>query len=61
MTASHHIIEDEPRVGKFQVFEQTVELPAVECTPGAVEVISGLCLLPCVVVILKLQRQKGTG
>lgn len=39
------------------MFEQTVELPAVQCTPGTVEVISGLRLLPSVVVVLELDRK----
>lgn len=37
------------------MFEQTVEPPAVERTPGAVEVVSGLRLLPGVVVVLELE------
>lgn len=36
------------------MFEQTVELPAVQRTPGTVEVVSGLSLLPRVVVVLEL-------
>lgn len=41
------------------MFEQTVELPAVERAPGAVEVISGLRLLPGVVVVLELEVATG--
>lgn len=36
------------------MFDQTVELPAVQRTPGTVEVVSGLRLLPRVVVVLEL-------
>lgn len=56
MSPSHHIVEDEAGVGQFEVFEQTVELPAVEGTPGTVEVVSGLRLLPSVVVVLELEK-----
>lgn len=38
------------------MFEQTVQLPAVQRAPGAVEVVSGLRLLPRVVVVLELQE-----
>lgn len=55
--ASHHVVEDEAGVGQLEVFEQTVQLPAVEGTPGTVEVISGLGLLPCVVVVLELDTE----
>lgn len=51
---SHHVVEDEAGVRQFEVFEQTVELPAVQRTPGTVEVVSGLSLLPRVVVVLEL-------
>lgn len=40
------------------MFEQAVELPAVQCTPRTVEVVSGLRLLPCVVVVLKLEDNR---
>lgn len=52
---SHHIDEVEAGVRELEVFEQTVEPPAVERTPGAVEVVSGLRLLPGVVVVLELE------
>lgn len=54
---AHHIVEDEAGVGQFEVFEQTVELPAVEGAPGTVEVVSGLRLLPSVVVVLELNKK----
>lgn len=60
MRRTHHIVEDKTRVGQLEVFEQTVELPAVERTPGTVEVISGLGLLPSVVVVLKLGGKTET-
>ena len=42
------------------MFDQTVELPAVERTPGTVEVVSGLRLLLSVVVVLELdEKRKG--
>lgn len=55
---AHHVVEDEAGVRQFEVFEQTVELPAVQRTPGTVEVVSGLRLLPRVVVVLELNRRK---
>ena len=54
---AHHVVEDEAGVGQFEVFDQAVELPAVEGTPGAVQVFSGLRLLPSVVVVLELDRK----
>ncbi len=60
MSLSHHIVEDEAGVRQFEVFEKTVELPAVEGTPGTVEVVSGLRLLPRVVVVLELDRKTET-
>lgn len=54
---SHHVVEDEAGVRQFEVFEQTVELPAVQRTPGTVEVVSGLRLLPRVVVVLELNTR----
>lgn len=57
---AHHVVEDEAGVRQFEVFEQTVELPAVQRTPGTVEVVSGLRLLPRVVVVLELNRRKDT-
>lgn len=58
---SHHVVEDEARVRQFEVFEQAVELPAVQRTPRAVEVVSGLRLLPRVVVVLKLERNRDVS
>lgn len=55
---SHHVVEDEAGVGQFEVFEETVQLPAVQCAPRTVEVIPGLGLLPCVVVVLKLGKKE---
>lgn len=57
---AHHVVEDEAGVRQFEVFEQTVELPAVQRTPGTVEVVSGLCLLPRVVVVLELNGRTDT-
>lgn len=53
-SSSHHVGEDEAGVGQLEVFDQTVELPAVEGAPGTVEVVSGLRLLLRVAVVLKL-------
>lgn len=58
-SCSHHVVEVKARVGQLEVFEQTVELPAVERAPGAVEVVSGLRLLPGVVVVLELEVDTG--
>lgn len=58
---SHHVVEDEARVRQFEVFDQTVELPAVERTPGTVQVVSGLRLLPSVVVVLELNKRNTDG
>lgn len=55
---SHHVVEDEAGVGQFEVFDETVQLPAVQCAPRTVEVIPGLGLLPCVVVVLKLGKKE---
>lgn len=41
------------------MFEQTVQLSAVQRAPGAVEVVSGLRLLPRVVVVLELQEAEA--
>lgn len=57
--ASHHVVEVEAGVGELEVFEQTVEPPAVERAPGAVKVVSGLRLLPGVVVVLELWVDRG--
>lgn len=56
---THHVVEDEAGVGQFEVFDQTVELPAVQRAPGTVEVVSGLRLLPRVVVVLELDGRTG--
>lgn len=61
VSPSHHIVEDEAGVRQLEVFEQTVELPAVEGTPGTVEVVSGLRLLPRVVVVLELGGKTRDG
>lgn len=57
LNLTHHIVEDEARVRQLEVFDQTVELPAVQCAPRTVEVVSGLGLLPHVVVVLELDRK----
>ena len=41
------------------MLQQRVELHAVECAPGAVEVLSRLRLLPRVVVVQKLVDDPG--
>ena len=41
-------------MGELEVFQQGVELHAVERAPGAVEVLPRLSLLPRVVVVQKL-------
>lgn len=51
MTVPYHIVEDEARVGEFEVFEQAVEFAAVKGTPGTVKIISCLRLLPRVIVV----------
>jgi len=38
------------------VLDEAVELPAVEGAPGAVQVVSGLRLLPRVAVVLELHN-----
>lgn len=60
MCQSHHVVEDEARVGQLEVLEQAVELPAVERAPGTVQVVSGLRLLSGVVVVLELHRGRRT-
>ena len=57
----HHVVEVKARVGQFEVLEQAVELPAVERAPGAVQVVSGLRLLPRVVVVLELELDGGSA
>lgn len=54
----HHIVEDEAVVRQFEVFEEAVKFTAVKRTPGTVQVVSSLRLLPCVIVIQKLQREE---
>ena len=46
-------------MGELEVFQQGVELHAVERAPGAVEVLPRLRLLPCVVVVQKLVHDPG--
>ena len=54
----HHIVEDEAGVGEFEVFEQAVEFAAVQGTPGTVKIVSGLRLLPRVVVVQELNTDR---
>lgn len=42
---------------ELEVLEEAVELTAVQCAPGTVQVLSGLRLLPCVIVIQELQNK----
>ncbi len=58
---AHHIVEDESTVGQFEVFQQAVEFTAVECAPGTVQVVSGLCLLTSIIVVQKLWTNKNTS
>lgn len=44
---------------ELEVFEQAVEFAAVQSAPGTVEVISGLRLLPCVVVVQELKNNRS--
>lgn len=46
-------------MGEFEVFEQAVEFAAVQSAPGTVKIISGLCLLPCVVVVQELNKDRS--
>ena len=55
----YHVVEDEAGVGEFEVFEQAVELAAVERTPGTVKIVSRLSLLPCVVVVQELSENRS--
>lgn len=41
------------------MFDETVQLPAVDGAPGTVQVVSGLRLLPSVVVVLELSTDRG--
>lgn len=54
-----HIAEDEARMREFEVFEEAVEFAAVQSAPGTVEVISGLRLLPRVVVVQELNKNRS--
>lgn len=54
----YHVVEDEAGMGEFEVFEEAVEFAAVQGTPGTVKIISGLRLLPCVVVVQELDRDR---
>lgn len=38
------------------MLEQAVEFAAVQSTPGTVEIVSGLGLLPCVIVVQELLK-----
>ena len=40
--ATYHICEEEARVGELEMLEEWVENHAVESTPGAVQILSGL-------------------
>lgn len=54
----YHIVEDEAGMGELKVFEQAVEFAAVQGTPGTVKVISCFCLLPCVIVVQELKKDR---
>ena len=51
---THHVCEEKPRVGQLEMLQQRVELHAVECAPGTMEILPRLRLLPRVVVVQKL-------
>lgn len=55
---SHHIVEDEAAVWELEVLEEAVEFTAVQSAPWTVEVISGLSLLPCVIVVEELEKKE---
>lgn len=55
----YHIVEDEAGMGEFEVFEEAVEFAAVQGAPGTVEIVSGLGLLSCVVVVQELDKDRG--
>lgn len=57
-SAPHHVVEDEAGMGEFEVFEEAVEFAAVQGTPGTVQIISGLRLLPRVVVVQELDKHR---
>ena len=44
---------------QFQMFQKTVELHAIQATPGAMKVLSSLSLLPRIVVVQKLVHYPG--
>lgn len=50
----YHIVENEARVRELEVLEKAVEFAAVERTPGTVEIVSRLGLLPRVIVVQEL-------
>lgn len=41
------------------MLEQAVELAAVQGTPGTVKIVSGFCLLPCVIVVQELNKDRS--
>lgn len=57
-TDIYHIVEDETGVREFEVFEKAVEFAAVQGAPGTVKIISGLRLLPRVIVVQKLSDKR---
>lgn len=56
---TYHIAEDEAWMGEFEVFEQAVEFAAVQRAPGTVKIISSLRLLPRVVVVQELNKNRS--
>lgn len=58
LARTDHIAEDEARMREFEVLEQAVEFAAVQSAPGTVEIVSGLRLLPCVVVVQELHKNR---
>lgn len=55
----YHIVENEAGVGQFEVFEQAVEFAAVQSTPGTVKIVSRLRLLPRVIVVKELNKNRA--
>ncbi len=53
---TYNVSEVESWMRCAQVFEQTEQLHAVERAPWTMQVVSRLCLLPCVVVVHKLVK-----
>ena len=41
------------------MFEQAVEFAAVQGTPGTMKIVSRLSLLPCVVVVQELNKDRS--